>query len=312
MANHSTVTEFIILGLSNVEELMSWLFIVFFLIYLTTVLGNVMIIAAILFESSLHTPMYFFLGNLSFLDMGCSTVILPKMLSNFLFGQKTISFVGCFMQMYFFQLLAGTECFLLAVMAYDRYVAICKPLSYPLIMNQKVCLALLTFSWFGSFLNSTLHTVAASQLTFCGPNGINHFFCDVPPLYKLSCSDTSLNEKVLFTAGVFVGVGPCLFITLSYVIIISAILKITSTEKRIKAFSTCASHLTVVVLFYGTGTFSYIRSLPGFSFDKGKVIPLLYSTVTPMLNPLIYSLRNREVKGVLRRTLWRKVTSGPH
>ncbi|XP_030047880.1 olfactory receptor 5V1-like [Microcaecilia unicolor] len=312
MTNYSTVSEFIILGLSDVEELMRWLFLVFLLVYLSTVLGNTLIIAVILSESSLHTPMYFFLGNLSFLDVSCSSIILPKMLSNLFSGRKTISFVGCFLQMFFFQLLAGTECFLLAVMAYDRYVAICKPLNYSLIMNQKVCLALLVFSWFLSFLNSTIHTVAASQLTFCGPNGINHFFCDVPPLYKISCSDTSLNEKALLTAGMFVGVGPCLFITLSYIIIISAILKISSTEKRIKAFSTCASHLTVVVLFYGTGTFSYIRSLPGFSFDKGKVIPLLYSTITPMLNPLIYSLRNREVKGVLRRALWRKGNSGLH
>nr|XP_033817844.1 olfactory receptor 5V1-like [Geotrypetes seraphini] len=312
MANCSTVTEFIILGLSDAEELMHWLFVVFLFVYLTTVLGNAVIITVILSESSLHTPMYFFLGNLSFLDVGSSSVILPKMLSSLFSGQKTISFVGCFVQMFFFELLAGTECFLLAVMAYDRYVAICKPLNYSLIMSQKACLALLVSSWFASFLNSTVHTVAASVLTFCGPNGINHFFCDVPPLYKLSCSDTSRNEKLLLTAGVFVGMGPCLFITLTYAIIISTILKISSTERRVKAFSTCASHLTVVVLFYGTATFSYIRSLPGFSFDKGKIIPILYSSITPMLNPLIYSLRNREVKGALRKALWRKGNSGFH
>ncbi|XP_030047842.1 olfactory receptor 1468-like [Microcaecilia unicolor] len=300
-------SSFILLGLVAVQEQRIVLFIVFLIMYLITLLGNGAIIVVIQLDSRLHTPMYFFLSILSSLDMCFISVTLPNMLKIIISENKSISLAGCLTQLYFFISLAGAECFLLAVMAYDRYVAICSPLQYTLVMNPRLCHLLVAFSFAGGFLKSLLHTLMILSLSFCGSNIINHFFCDLTALYKLSCTDTSLNELMIFVEGPFSLVAPFLIIVFSYCRIITTILKMSSTEGMHKAFSTCSSHLTVVTLLYGSIILMYIRPSSTYSPEKDRVAALIYTVVTPMLNPFIYSLRNGDMKQALRKAISRKL-----
>ncbi|XP_062965891.1 putative olfactory receptor 3A4 [Cynocephalus volans] len=301
--NDSVVTKFVLLGLTESPALQPILFVIFLLAYVATVGGNFSILAAILMEPKLHTPMYFFLGNLSLLDVGCITVTVPAMLRHFISNDRSIPYRACLSQLFFFHLLAGTDCFLLTVMAYDRYLAICQPLTYSTRMGWGIQQALVGMSCVFSFSNALTQTVALSALKFCGPNVINHFYCDLPQLFQLSCSSIQLNELLLFVAAAFMGVAPLVLITVSYVHVVAAVLRIRSAEGRKKAFSTCGSHLTVVGIFYGTGVFSYMRLGSGEASDKDKGIGVLNTVISPMLNPLIYSLKNPDVQGALQRVI---------
>ncbi|XP_036282440.1 olfactory receptor 5F1 [Pipistrellus kuhlii] len=304
--NYTLVTEFILLGLADTLELQIILFVLFFAIYTLTVSGNVGMILLIRADSRLHTPMYFFLANLSFVDVCYSSTITPKMLVDLLSEKKTISFAGCFLQLYFFIALATTECILFGLMAYDRYVAICNPLLYPLVMTRTVCLKMAAGALSAGLLNSMVHTSYISNLPFCSSNVIHHFFCDCPPLFKLSCSDTRLNESIIST---FVGVnlvGVLLVILTSYSYILYSIFRMHSGEGRHKAFSTCVSHLTAIILFYTTIIYTYLRPTTSYSLGQDKVASVFYTVVIPMLNPLIYSLRNKEVKKALWNVITRK------
>uniref|UniRef100_A0A4X2LPF1 Olfactory receptor n=1 Tax=Vombatus ursinus TaxID=29139 RepID=A0A4X2LPF1_VOMUR len=299
--NSTSVTEFILLGLTEHQELKPILFTIFLLAYVATVGGNLSLLAAILVEPKLHTPMYFFLGNLSFLDIGCITVTVPPMLEQLLSQDHSVSFASCFSQLFFFHLLACVDCHLLTAMAYDRFLAICRPLTYPTQMSRGIQGSLIGICWTISFCNALTHTVALSVINFCGPNLINHFFCDVPQLFGLSCSSTSLNERLLFVGAAFMGVVPLVLISISYAHVAAAVLRIHSAEGRKKAFSTCSSHLAIVGIFYGTGLFSYMCLDSVETSDKDKGIGILNTVLSPMLNPLIYSLRNPDVQGALRR-----------
>ncbi|XP_061456282.1 olfactory receptor 5V1-like [Rhineura floridana] len=301
LRNHTSVTEFILLGFSNHPDLQIFFFLVFSIIYMVTLMGNLTIILVIVSDVRLHTPMYFLLGNLFFIDLCSMTATVPQMLANFLRDSKTISYAGCIVQIFSLVSCVGAECILLAAMAYDRYVAICHPLLYTVIMNRKVCFQMVASSWTAGFLNALMHTVLTSTLSFCGPRGIRNFMCDVPPLLELSCTDTALDNIVLHTASVFIGISPCFFIVISYVFIALAILRMHSAEGRDKAFSTCTSHLAVVITFFGTALFNYNRPSTGYSLDVDTLVSTLYCIITPMLNPIIYSLRNQEVKLALRK-----------
>uniref|UniRef100_H0WW80 Olfactory receptor n=2 Tax=Otolemur garnettii TaxID=30611 RepID=H0WW80_OTOGA len=301
--NKTTVAEFVLLGLVETEEMQSVVFVLFLFAYLVTVGGNLSILAAILVEPKLHTPMYFFLGNLSMLDVGCITVTVPAMLGQLLSHKRTISYNACLTQLFFFHLLAGMDCFLLTAMAYDRFLAICQPLTYSTRMSQMVQRMLVVMSWTCAFTNALTHTVTLSTLNFCGPNVINHFYCDLPQLFQLSCSSTQFNELLLFVAAAFMAVAPLVLITASYAHVAAAVLRIRSAEGRKKAFSTCGSHLTVVGIFYGTGVFSYMRLGSVESSNKDKGVGVFMTVINPMLNPLIYSLRNTDVQGALCQVL---------
>ncbi|XP_039695980.1 olfactory receptor 5F1-like [Pteropus medius] len=304
--NYTLVTEFILLGLTNTLELQITLFLLFFMVYTLTVWGNVGMILLIRADSRLHTLMYFFLANLSFVDVCYSSTITPKMLVDLLSEKKTISFAGCFVQMYFFIALGTTECILFGLMAYDRYVAICNPLLYPLVMSWTVCLKMAAGAFTAGLLNSMVNTSYVSSLPFCGSNVIHHFFCDSPPLFKLSCSDTQLNESVFSTfAGVNM-IGALLVILTSYSYILFSIFRMHSGEGRRKAFSTCASHLTAITLFYSTAVYTYLKPSSSYSLSQDKVASVFYTVVIPMLNPLIYSLRNKEVKAAFGDVISRK------
>ncbi|XP_039706571.1 olfactory receptor 5F1-like [Pteropus medius] len=304
--NNTVVTEFILLGLTNTLELQITLFLLFFMVYTLTVWGNVGMIFLIRADSRLHTPMYFFLANLSFVDVCYSSTITPKMLADLLLEKKIISFTGCFVQMYFFIALATTECILFGLMAYDRYVAICNPLLYPLIMSRTVCLKMAAGAFTAGLLNSMVNTSYVSSLPFCGSNVIHHFFCDSPPLFKLSCSDTRLNESIFSTfAGVNM-IGALLVILTSYSYVLFSIFRMHSGEGRRKAVSTCASHLTAITLFYSTAIYTYLRPSSSYSLSQDKVASVFYTVVIPMLNPLIYSLRNKEVKAAFWDVITRK------
>ncbi|XP_030047840.1 olfactory receptor 1361-like [Microcaecilia unicolor] len=301
--NQTVMMEFLLLGLTDHAALRGPLIGIFLVMYLMNALANGTMISVIAVNSKLHTPMYFFLCNLSFVDMCFTSVTVPKMLSNLLSDKNTISFSECITQLYFFVTFAGSECLLLSIMAYDRYVAICNPLHYITIMSKKVCLSLAAASWIISFLDALLHTLLIVQLSFCNSNKIQHFFCDLTPLMKLSCTDTSINELMIFTEGSLIVVVPFIIILISYVCILTTILKIQSTSGRHKAFSTCSSHLTVVLFFYGTLIFMYFRPSSSYSLEKDKIASVVYNVLSPMLNPFIYSLRNRDVKMALRRAL---------
>ncbi|XP_053575346.1 olfactory receptor 2G3-like [Bombina bombina] len=304
MRNHSSVVEFILLGLSSHPMTQIVLFVVFASFYIMSLIGNIVIIFISKMDSQLHTPMYFFLSNLSFLDIWHTSTIVPNMLVNFLSVKKSISFAGCITQMCIHLSLGGTECYLLMVMAYDRYAAICCPLHYTRIMHPTLCIKMATGSWFGGLMNSLIHTLFALRLPFCGPNVINHFFCEVPVLLELACMDASLNKTVIFFCAILVVMIPFFLILMTYVYIITSILKISSSVGK-KAFSTCASHVTVVTLFYGTIIFMYMRPGASHVHKQDKMAALFYSVVAPMLNPLIYTLRNKDVKEALKRMLWR-------
>ena len=301
--NQSHITEFLLLGLTSDLKQQVWLFASFLAMYLVNVGGNSVIIAAIQRDVHLHTPMYFFLSNLSFVDICFTTVIVPQMLVNMLTQRKAILFAQCLAQMYFFVAFGITDSFLLAAMALDRYVAICHPLHYTTTMNPRRCLQLVTASWLVSHLHSLTHTILMARLSFCGPNIIHHFFCDVQPLLMLSCSDTSVNELLAFTEGSFVIMSPFIFIIISYVYITRTVLRVPSGRGRYKVFSTCGSHLTVVALFYGTIISVYIRPSSTYSVMKDRVITVIYTVVIPMLNPFIYSLRNKDMKQAMKKLM---------
>ncbi|XP_044305925.1 olfactory receptor 6F1-like [Varanus komodoensis] len=286
----------------NSENLQTFLSILFLPIYIVTMDGNILIVLLVVFDQHLHTPMYFFLGNLSCLETCYSSTIMPRMLVRFMSGDRTISIGGCFAQLYFFGFLAATECYFLAVMSYDRYLAICKPLHYAMLMNGRICILLIAGSWISGSLGISLIIFLVSQLSFCGPNNINHFFCDLAPVIRLSCDDTHMVEVTAFVIS-SIGTLPPLIITLaSYVCIIKSILRIPSTAGKQKAFSTCSSHLTVVACCYGSLMIVYV--LPNMSSLSGlkKLFSLFYTLLTPLVNPLIYSLRNKEVREALKRT----------
>uniref|UniRef100_A0A8C3T601 Olfactory receptor n=1 Tax=Chelydra serpentina TaxID=8475 RepID=A0A8C3T601_CHESE len=296
MGNYSEVTEFILSGLTDRLELQVPLFGVFLLMYGITLLGNGGMILLITLDPRLHTPMYFFLRNLSFCDLCYSSIIFPKMLLNFLAERKSISYTACAVQMYLFVSFADVECLLLAVMAYDRYVAICNPLLYTVTMSRQLCKQLVAGVYAVGLVDSMIHTFCTFRLSFCSSNIISHFFCDIPQLLVLSCSDTRINEIVMFAFIGCIVVSSLMTVLLSYVYIISTILQIRSTEGRHKAFSTCTFHLTAVVLFYGIQLFMYLRPTSSYSIDTDKAASVFYTLVIPMLNPLIYSLRNTELK----------------
>ncbi|NXL94261.1 OLF6 protein, partial [Alectura lathami] len=305
--NCTTPTAFILSGLTDNPKLQKPLFMVFLVIYITTLLTNLGLITLISIDLRLHTPMYFFLQNLSFTDVVYSTAIAPRMLMIFSVEAKTISYIGCIMQYFAFVLLASSECLLLAVMAYDRYVAICKPLLYTVIMSKPVCWSLVKGSYFWGFLNSLIHTVGLLKLTFCSSNVVNHFFCDNSSLFQISSSSTALNELLVFIFGSLVAMSSIVTIFVSYFLIILTVLRIRSKERKGKAFSTCTSHLMTVTLFHGTVVFMYLRPANSYSLDTDKIASLFYTVVIPMLNPLIYSWRNKEVKDALQRVIATKV-----
>uniref|UniRef100_A0A8D0G7E6 Olfactory receptor n=1 Tax=Sphenodon punctatus TaxID=8508 RepID=A0A8D0G7E6_SPHPU len=309
MLPNNTITQFILLSFGDLHGLQTFLFVIFLAIYMITLTGNVLILTLIAFTQSLHTPMYFFLGNFSFLEIWYTTSITPKMLKTFLTVQEAISFSGCIVQFYFFVAMAGVECYLLAVMSYDRYLAICKPLRYTAIMNLKVCLRMVACSWISGFLTPVFIIVLTFRLSFCASNEIDHFFCDLGPVLKLSCTDAHAAKTTIFVIASVVTMVPFLMTLASYVNILSTILRIPSTRGKQKAFSTCSSHLIVVTLFYGTLGIVYAAPTASQSPVLNKLFSLLYTVVTPTINPIIYSLRNKEVKEALRNLI-RKWPSG--
>ncbi|XP_053415763.1 olfactory receptor 1440-like [Nycticebus coucang] len=299
--NITIVTKFILLGFSDFPKVKIGLFAVFLGTYVLTVAWNLGLILLIRMDSYLHTPMYFFLSNLSFLDFCYVTSTTPKMLSDVFQKAKSISFLGCTMQYFFFSSLGLTECCLLAAMAYDRYAAICNPLLYTAIMSPTLCVHLVIGAYITGVLGSLIQLCALLQLNFCGPNVINHFFCDLPQLLVLSCSETFFLQVIKFVIAVIFGLISVLVIMISYGYIIAAILKISSAEGRSKAFNTCTSHLAAVTFFFGSGLFVYMHPSSDNSLGYDKMASVFYTVVIPMLNPLIYSLRNKEIKEALKR-----------
>uniref|UniRef100_A0A8D1M902 G-protein coupled receptors family 1 profile domain-containing protein n=1 Tax=Sus scrofa TaxID=9823 RepID=A0A8D1M902_PIG len=297
----SSMSDFILLGISSDPQLQKPLFAVFLIMYLVTLVGNVLIIRAIHSDARLHTPVYFFLSNLSFMDICFTTVIVPNMLVTLLSETKAISYVGCLVQMYFFMAFGNTDSYLLASMAIDRLVAICNPLHYDMAMSPWHCLLLLLGSCTISHLHSMLHVLLMSHLSFCPPHIIKHFFCNTQPILKLSCSDTSSSQMVVMTETLAVITTPFLCILFSYMPIIFMVLGVPSVAGKWMVFYTCDSHLTMVVLFHGSTIYVYFRSLSMYSMVKDLVATVRYTTVTPMLNPFIYSLSNKDMKGGLRK-----------
>nr|XP_025844532.1 olfactory receptor 5I1-like [Vulpes vulpes] len=308
LENHTVKSEFFLLGFSDHPELWRMLFVMFLFIYSVTLMGNLGMILLITTSSHLHTPMYFFLCILSFVDVCYSSVIAPKLLVDLISKDKTISYKGCVAQLYFFCSLVDTESFLLAAMAYDRYIAICNPLLYTVIMSKRVCSQFAIGAFLGGTMSSIIHTTNTFHLSFCSKE-INHFFCDISPLFSLSCTDTYMHDIILVVFAGLVEAICLLAVLLSYVCIISAILKTGSAEGRKKGFSTCASHLTVVTIYHGTLIFIYLRPSTGHSLDIDKVTSVFYTLIIPMLNPLIYSLRNKDVKNAFRKVIGRKLLS---
>ncbi|ELK36009.1 PREDICTED: olfactory receptor 7A17 [Myotis davidii] len=301
--NDTGSSEFLLLGLSEEPALQPLIFGLFLSMYLITVLGNLLIILAVSSDSHLHTPMYFFLSNLSLVDICFTSTTVPKMLVNIQTQSKTITYAGCITQMYFLTLCGGWDNFLLTVMAYDRYVAICHPLHYTVIMNPRLCGLLVLMSWIISVLNSLLHSLMISRLSFPEELKIPHFFCEIKQMIKLACSDTFLNDIVMyFTTGLLAG-GPLAGILYSYSKIVSCICRMSSVQGKYKAFSTCASHLSVVSLFYCTVLAVYLSSAPTRTSQSSAITSVMYTVVTPMLNPFIYSLRNKDIKMALNNFL---------
>ncbi|XP_048217358.1 olfactory receptor 9I1-like [Perognathus longimembris pacificus] len=307
--NLTALTEFILMGFTGDPKWQVPLFILFLSFYLATLLGNVGMIVLIRVDVRLHTPMYFFLSHLSLLDACYTSVITPQILATLATDVTVISYSRCAAQFFFFTICASTECFLLAVMAYDRYVAISNPLLYMAAMNPRVCWGLVMGAYFCSLSGTTLRTTCTFSLSFCEDNQINFFFCDFPPLLKLACSDTTNAEIILVFFANIVILANALVIVISYLLIIKTILRMKSSRGRAKTFSTCASHLTAVALFYGTLTFMYIRSGSNKSLEEDKIISVFYTVVIPMLNPLIYSLRNKDVKAAFKKVTGRFLVS---
>ncbi|XP_008564520.1 PREDICTED: olfactory receptor 1F1-like [Galeopterus variegatus] len=313
--NELSISEFLLLGLSRQPQQHQLLFVLFLSTYLVTVLGNLLIVLAISTDSRLHTPMYFFLSNLSFIDVCFSSTTVPKMLANHIHGSQSMPFCECLTQMYFVFVFADTDNFLLAVMAYDRFITpympplTCHPLHYTAKMICQLCVLLVTGSWVISHLNGLLHTLLMARLSFCADNVIPYFFCDMNPLLKLSCSDTQLNELMILTKSALITVTPFVCILASYVHITCAVLRVPSTRGRWKAFSTCGSHLAVVSLFYGTISAVYFNPSSSHSVEEDITATVMFTVVTPVLNPFICSLMNRDLKGALGKVFGRKTFS---
>ncbi|XP_015841716.3 olfactory receptor 8G1-like [Peromyscus maniculatus bairdii] len=304
--NHCTVAEFILTGLSKKTDLQMPLFFLFLGIYVVTMVGNLGMITLIWLSSHLHNPMYYFLSSLSFIDLCHSTVIAPKMLVNFVKEKNIISYTGCMTQLYFFLIFAIAECHMLAAMAYDRYVAICNPLLYSVTMSYQIYISMISVVYIIGVVCASAHTGVMIRVQFCNLNVINHYFCDLLPLLKLAHSSTYINELLILCFGTFNIVVPTLTILTSYVFIITSILRIRSTEGRSKAFSTCSSHISAVAIFFGSAAFMYLQPSSVNSMEQGKVSSVFYTIVVPMLNPMIYSLRNKDVSVALKKILDRK------
>ncbi|XP_047588650.1 putative olfactory receptor 2B8 [Lutra lutra] len=303
--NGSCFMGFILLGFSDRPQLELVLFVVLLIFYLFTLLGNTAIIALAQLDPHLQTPMYFFLSNLSFLDLCYTTSTVPQLLVHLRTADKSISFGGCVVQLFVALGLGGTECILLGLMAFDRYAAICKPLQYTVIMHPRLCALMASASWFIGLGNSSLQTVLLFLLPFCGRNKIDHFLCEVPALLKLACVDTTVYESEVFFVGVVILLIPLTLITVSYGRIVRAVLRIKSSAGQRKAFGTCVSHITVVSLFYGTAIYAYLQPSNNYSQDQVKFVSLFYAIVTPMVNPVIYTLRNKDVMGAMKKVLCR-------
>ncbi|XP_012782562.3 olfactory receptor 5T9-like [Ochotona princeps] len=303
--NMTEVSVFILKGFTDDFDLECLLFFIFLGIYLFTLLGNLGLVLLVIGDSRLHTPMYYFLSVLSFLDACYSTVVTPKMLVNFLAENKSISFTACVTQMLLFVTFGTTECFLLAAMAYDRYVAIYDPLLYSVSMSPKVYVSLIIASYIAGVLHATVHTVATFNLPFCGSNELHHVFCDIPPLLAISCSDTHINQLLLFYCVGAIEVVTVLIVLISYGFILLAILRMDSAEGRQKVFSTCGAHLTGVSIYHGTILFMYVRPNSSYTLDHDMIVSIFYTIVIPMLNPIIYSLRNKDVKVAMKKLLKR-------
>ncbi|KAM6158688.1 olfactory receptor 5B3-like [Rhynchocyon petersi] len=303
MENSTKVTQFTLLGLTNTPELQITFFLVFLLVYLINVLGNLGMIVLILLDSQLHTPMYFFLCNLSLVDLCYSSAVTPTVLASLLKGDNIISYNACAAQMFFFAAFATVENFLLASMAYDRYIAVCKPLHYTSTMTTGLCARLAMGSYAGGFLNGSIHTGDTFSLSFCKSNVVHHFFCDVPAVMVLSCSDRRLSEMVLVFVVSFNTFLALLVILISYLLLFTTVLKIRSARGYQKTLSTCASHLTAVFIFYGTVIFMYLQPSSSHSMDTDKMASVFYTMVIPMLNPLVYSVRNKEVKNSFKKMI---------
>uniref|UniRef100_A0A8C8ZTW0 G-protein coupled receptors family 1 profile domain-containing protein n=1 Tax=Prolemur simus TaxID=1328070 RepID=A0A8C8ZTW0_PROSS len=301
MANSSFVTEFLLLGFSSLGELQLVLFVVFLFLYLTILSGNITIISVICLDRSLHTPMYFFLGVLSISEIFYTLVILPKMLINLLSVLRTLSFVSCATQIFFFLGFAVTNCLLLGVMGYDHYAAICQPLRYSILMSWRICGQLAATCIVSGFLISLVGTTLVSSLPFCGSNKVNHYFCDISPVIRLACAESYINELVIFIWGVLVLIVPLIFICFSYGFIVHTILKIPSAEGKQKAFFTCASHLIVVIVHYGCASSVYLRPSAKYTSGKDRLVTVTYTIITPLLNPMVYSLRNKDVQLAIRK-----------
>ncbi|XP_045659850.1 olfactory receptor-like protein OLF4 [Ursus americanus] len=309
--NLTGVSEFLLLGLSDDPELQPLIFGLFLSMYLVTVLGNLLIILAVSSDSHLHTPMYFFLANLSFVDICFTSTTIPKMLLNIQTERKVITYAGCITQMYFFLLFAGLDNYMLTVMAYDRFLAICHPLHYTVIMNPQLCRLPVLMSWVMSVLHSLLQCLMVLRLSFCTVLEIPHFFCEIKQLVQLACSDTFLNHMVMYFGAGLLGGGPLAGILYTYSKIVSTILGISSTQGKYKSFSTCASHLSVVSLFYCTSLGVYLSSAAPQSSHASAVASVMYTVVTPMLNPFIYSLRNKDIKRALKRFFVKETIKRP-
>ncbi|XP_010959923.1 LOW QUALITY PROTEIN: olfactory receptor 8D2 [Camelus bactrianus] len=307
--NYSSVPGFILEGLTKRPELQLPLFLLFLGIYVVTVVGNLGMILLIANSSQLHSPMYYFLSHLSFIDLCYSSVTTPKMLVNFVSEKNIVSFLGCMTQLYFFLIFVIAEGYLLTTMAYDRYVAICSPLLYNVIMSHRVCSMMTAVVYSLGLFGATVHTTRMSMLSFCGSHTVSHYFCDILPFVDLSCSSTHINEILLFIIGGVNTLAPTLAVLISYVFILSSILRIRSAEGRSKACGTCSSHLVAVGIFLGSITFMYFKPPSGNNMEQEKVSSVFYTTVIPMLNPLIYSLRNKDVKNALRRVVGERLQS---
>ncbi|OCT69125.1 olfactory receptor 5G3 [Xenopus laevis] len=305
-SNQTSSDRFILLGLTNIPYLQAIYVSIFLIIYITTLWGNSLLIIVVRINEQLQTPMYFFLSNLSILDICLSSTIVPRIIINTLSQDRSVSVLDCALQMFFHLAVGGTECLIIAVMAYDRYAAICQPLHYNTVMNKTFCISMATGSWTLSFISAFIHVFFIFQLPYCRSHNLNHFFCEMPPFFRLSCRDTWPNELANYITASIIVMCSFFLILVSYIHIISAILKIRSSEGRKKSFSTCTSHLTVVSLFYGTILSIYMSPHSAY-LSIGKTVSIIYSAVIPMLNPIIYSMRNKDVKGTIRKQMKNKV-----
>ncbi|OCT69136.1 olfactory receptor 2G6 [Xenopus laevis] len=305
VSNQTFENRFVLIGLTNIPYLQELYLLIFLIIYIITVLGNSLFIVVVRINIKLQTPMYFFLSHLSIIDVCFSSAVVPKLLVITFSQDKSVSLLECATQMYVSLVLGATECLILAVMAYDRYAAICKPLHYNTIMNKRLCICLALGCWGVGVINSTIHVFFTFQLPFCRSRHINHFFCEVPPFFRLSCQDTWFNELAMYISACIIAICAFFLTLISYIYIISSIAKIRAPQGRYKAFSTCASHLTVVAVYYGTIMFIYLHPHSAYSPEMGKIVSIIYTSVTPMLNPIIYSIRNQDIKSTLRKNTYK-------